>query len=85
MAGEAPEGNHEPDALFVAVTALLLGVLTQSVLRWTKVPYSVLLLVSVYPDHFNVWDNWKFLRVYLYQPMAFSCGDSQSELGTKRT
>ncbi|CAL8468287.1 g7827 [Coccomyxa elongata] len=45
MAGEAPEGNHETDALSVAVTALLLGVFTQSVLRWTKVPYSVLLLL----------------------------------------
>ncbi len=49
MAGKAPMGNNEPDALFVAVTALFLGAFTQSALRWTKVPYSVLLPVSVQP------------------------------------
>lgn len=45
----APEVTAElADALLVATSALLLGVLTRGLLRFTHVPYTVILLARLF-------------------------------------
>jgi hypothetical protein len=46
MTGVGSAGSDEPNAVFVAAIALFLGAFTQSALHWTRIPNSVLLLVS---------------------------------------